>query len=235
MHDLTPFSFQTTVDKLKAILELASQYLNARTKANSISMVGENNSPIKVAPTLASGDQIRPAPGANATRLVNAFPLTVIVRDRRENPKKCTILPLRGRSDLIFLSYPVNLPSLSEESVIHSSNSEIAISDWSGYVRLAPEGPELSPADAHAGLLLLDGSWRRAEAMNRSYQHIAPRSLKGYRTAYPRVSKKGTDPATGLATIEALFLAYRVLGRTTVGLLDHYRWAEEFLRLNDLL
>jgi pre-rRNA-processing protein TSR3 len=92
----------------------------------------------------------------------------------------------------------------------------------------------LSPADAHAGLLLLDGSWRRAEAMTRSFQHIAPRSLRGYRTAYPRVSKKGTDPATGLATIEALFLAYRILGRTTVGLLDHYRWAEEFLRLNDL-
>jgi pre-rRNA-processing protein TSR3 len=232
MHDLTPFSFQTTVDKLKAILELASQYLKARTKANSISMVGENNSPIKVAPTPASGDQIRP--GANATRLATAFPPTVIVRDRRENPKKCTILPLRGRSDLIFLSYPVNLPSLSEESVIHSSNSEIAISDWSGYVRLAPEGPELSTADAHAGLLLLDGSWRRAEAMTRSFQHVAPRSLRSYRTAYPRVSKKGTDPATGLATVEALFLAYRILGRSTSGLLDHYRWAEEFLRLNDL-
>jgi len=32
--------------------------------------------------------------------------------------------------------------------------------------------------------------------------------------------------------LEALYIAYRVLGRPTEGLLDHYRWAEEFLRLN---
>jgi hypothetical protein len=34
--------------------------------------------------------------------------------------------------------------------------------------------------------------------------------------------------------VEALFVAYHVLGRPTAGLLDHYRWAAEFLRLNDL-
>jgi len=48
------------------------------------------------------------------------------------------------------------------------------------------------------------------------------------------VSKPGTDPDNGLATIEAVFLAYRILGRPTDGLLDQYRWAEEFLRLNPL-
>jgi pre-rRNA-processing protein TSR3 len=148
----------------------------------------------------------------------SAFPPTVIVRDPRENPKKCTILPLRGRSDLIILSYPA------------SSGP-----DFAGYVRLAPEGPELSPADASSGLLLLDGSWRRAQAMTKAYQHIPTRSLTGYRTAYPRVSKKGTDPSQGLATVEALFLAYHILRRPTAGVLDHYRWAEEFLRLNNLL
>jgi len=188
---------------------------------------------------MASGALPGSAASANAARL--AFPPTVIVRDRRENPKKCTILPLRGRADLIFLSYPANSRNPAENPQLQEPNSNLdwAFDSWDSalgnrYVRLAPEGQELSAADAGSGLLLLDGSWRRAEAMTRAFQHVQPRSLKGYRTAYPRVSKKGTDPASGLATVEALYLAYHILGRPTTGLLDHYRWAEEFLRLNEL-
>ena len=36
----------------------------------------------------------------------------------------------------------------------------------------------------------------------------------------------------GLATIEAIYAAYRLLGRDTTGLLDHYRWGSEFIELN---
>jgi len=103
-----------------------------------------------------------------------------------------------------------------------------------GYVRLAADGPELSSSDADLGLLLLDGSWRRAGIMVKAYEHVPPRSLWGFQTAYPRVSKRGTDPDNGLASVEALFLAYHLLGRSTEGLLDHYRWADEFLRLNHI-
>lgn len=146
-----------------------------------------------------------------------SYPATVIVRHPRENPRKCSILPLRGRADLIFLTHPVRQrPPLA------------------GYLRLAAEGPELTEADADCGLLVLDGSWRRAAAMIRDFLDVPPRSLHGYRTAYPRVSKLGTDPDHGLATVEALFLAYHILGRPTAGLLDHYHWAEEFLHLNQL-
>src|SRR5262249_22590726 len=68
---------------------------------------------------------------------------TVIVRHSAENPRKCSVLPLRGRQDLLFLPYPVReRPNLTR------------------YVRLSAEGPELSMADATAGILLLDGSWR---------------------------------------------------------------------------
>ena len=70
--------------------------------------------------------------------------------------------------------------------------------------------------------------------MTRDFLDVPPRSLHGWRTAYPRVSKLGTDPDNGLASIEALFLAYHLLGRPTVGLLDHYHWAEDFLRANNL-
>lgn len=143
------------------------------------------------------------------------FPVTYIVRHPRENPRKCSVLPLKGRPDLAFLNYPVKQPP-----------------DFSGYIRLAAEGPELSVADRDLGLLLLDGSWRWAASMTADFAHIAPRSLHGYRSAYPRVSKLGTDPDNGLATVEALFLAYHILGRPTDGLLEHYHWADEFLRLN---
>src|SRR5438128_6524044 len=111
------------------------------------------------------------------------YPPTIVVRHPKENPRKCSILPLRHRADLVFLRYPVKEPPPLE-----------------GYVRLAAEGPELTPADAGRGLLILDGSWRWAQAMTRDFAHVPPRSLRGYRTAYPRVSKQGTDPDNGLAT-----------------------------------
>jgi pre-rRNA-processing protein TSR3 len=146
-----------------------------------------------------------------------AAPITIIVRHPAENPKKCSVWPLKGRPDVLFLSFPVTRrPPLD------------------GYVRLAAEGPPLSPADADAGILLLDGSWRWAGAMERDFADVPPRSLAGWTTAYPRVSKLGTDPDNGLASIEALYVAHHLLGRPTDGLLDHYRWAEAFLIGNGL-
>lgn len=147
----------------------------------------------------------------------SSHPPTVIVRHSHENPRKCSVYPLRGRGDIVFLNYPV----------AHRP-------DLSGHVRLAAEGPPLSAADADRGILLLDGSWRWAEAMTRDFIDVPPRSLSGWTTAYPRVSKQGTDPSNGLASIEALYLAYHLLGRPTGGLLDHYRWAAEFLAANGL-
>lgn len=145
------------------------------------------------------------------------YPPTVIVRHTHENPRKCSVLPLRGRIDVVFLTHPVKeRPPLD------------------GYVRLAAEGPPLSANDAKKGILLLDGSWRWASSMTRDFLDVAPRSLHGWRTAYPRVSKLGTDPDNGLASIEALVVAYHLLDRPIAGLLDHYHWADEFLLVNHL-
>jgi len=146
-----------------------------------------------------------------------SYPKTVIVRHTHENPRKCSVLPLRGRPDIVLLNYPLK---------DHP--------DLKGYVRLAPDGPELSIADADAGLLVLDGSWRWAGKMTRDFRDVPPRSLHGWSTAYPRVSRHGTDPENSLASVEALSAAYHILGRPTEGLLDHYRWAAEFLRKNGL-
>jgi pre-rRNA-processing protein TSR3 len=145
------------------------------------------------------------------------YPLTIIVRHPRENPKKCSVLPLKGRADVQFLPHPtIEMPSLE------------------GYIRLAADGPELSNADRGFGILLLDGSWRSAAKMTAEFEAVPPRSLHGWRTAYPRVSKLGTDPDNGLASVEALYIALHILGRSTEGLLDHYHWARQFLELNGL-
>ena len=148
---------------------------------------------------------------------ISSPPPTVIVVHPRENRKKCSVEPLRGRPGFEFSTYKANSPAILPEGQ---------------YVRLGIGGPLLGPADSHLGLLVLDGTWRWAEAMEAQYQQVPVRSLPPWRTAYPRVSKVFGDPATGLATIEAIWLACWCLGRDTSGLLDQYRWGEQFLNLN---
>ena len=87
-------------------------------------------------------------------------------------------------------------------------------------------------ADADRGLLVLDGTWRWVEPMERLTASVPVRSLPPLVTAYPRSSKVKDDPEGGLATIEAIYAAYRLLGRDTTALLDHYHWGEQFVELN---
>ena len=142
-------------------------------------------------------------------------PPTIIVVHRRENRKKCSVEPLRGRDGFVFRTYPDDEP----ESL-------------AGYVKLGIGGPLLSEADRDCGLLVIDSTWKLAKRMDKQYAHVPARSLLPWQTAYPRVSKQFEDPSAGLATIEAIYLAFRMLGRDTSGLLDHYHWAKEFLRRN---
>lgn len=146
---------------------------------------------------------------------MDSYPITIIVRHPNERPQRCSIYPLRHRSDLLFLHYPA-----------------ASYPDLSNYVRLAPDATELCSADADKGLLVLDGSWRWAGVMTKQFLDVPPRSLRGIKTAYPRVSKVYQDPTEGLATVEALYAALRILGRPVEGLLDHYHWHEQFLQLN---
>ena len=37
-------------------------------------------------------------------------PPTIIVRDAHENPRKCSVWPLRGMPGLIFVRYPLGEP-----------------------------------------------------------------------------------------------------------------------------
>jgi pre-rRNA-processing protein TSR3 len=144
---------------------------------------------------------------------------TIIVVHPRENRRKCSVEPLRGDPRFSFWKFP-------ERPAI----------DRALHVRLGIGGPLLTPADAALGLVVLDGTWRLAERMERAFADLPVRSLHpDWRTAYPRKSKTFDDPVAGLATIEALYAAHVQMGRSVDRLLDHYQWRAEFLALNAAL
>ena len=140
---------------------------------------------------------------------------TIIVVHPRERRAKCSVEPLRGRTDFQFYTFP------------HPVTADVT-----NYVQLGIDGPVLSEADSQHGLFLLDGTWRLAKRMSPFFSHIPVRSLPVIKTAYPRKSSVYEDPDDGLATIEALYAALRILGRNTKGLLDQYHWKQRFLELN---
>ncbi len=151
-----------------------------------------------------------------------SFPPTLILRHRRENLKKCTLRGLETRPDFLFFTYPHDtLPDLSR------------------YVLLTLDAPPLSMQDCHLGLFLIDGTWRYAATMEKQLPQphlFQRRSLPAeFRTAYPRKQTDCQDPTKGLASIEALYAAYYVLGRTREELLNNFYWKETFFKLNGML
>lgn len=152
---------------------------------------------------------------------MQTFPPTVVLRHRKENLKKCSLRGLEGREDFLFYTYPKH-----------------ALPDLSGYLILSLDAPPLTSKDADRGLFVLDGTWRYSERMFENTQgldKLEKRSLPGiFKTAYPRAQEDCPDPRRGLASIEAIFIAYLILGRDTTGLLDNYYWKDDFLRYNQL-
>jgi pre-rRNA-processing protein TSR3 len=144
---------------------------------------------------------------------------TIILRHKRENLKKCSLRGLETRSDIHFLTYPCH-----------------TLPDTEHYLLLGMEGQELSYKDAHMGIFLIDATWRYAQNMighkGLKYPRIIRRLPSCFVTAYPRRQDDCPDPAKGLASIEALYLSYLILGKDTTALLDHYYWKEDFLKKN---
>ena len=146
---------------------------------------------------------------------------TIILRHKRENLKKCTLRSLESREDFRFFSYPITeLPPLEN------------------YVILSFDAPPLTKEDAHKGLFLVDATWRYAEKIERVIAPTFPMEKRSlpihYRTAYPRRQEDCPDPVRGLASIEALYIAYHILERDADSLLENYYWKDEFLSINSL-
>lgn len=145
--------------------------------------------------------------------------ITAIIRHRRENLKKCSLTGLEKTVGLLFYTYPSDpLPS------------------FEGYLILKVGAPPLTEVDAQRNLLLIDGTWRLAKIMEKQLpSFLEARSLPcHYRTAYPRKQTECPCRETGLASVEALYLAHRLLGRPCEDFLDFYYWKSQFLTLNQL-
>jgi pre-rRNA-processing protein TSR3 len=148
-----------------------------------------------------------------------AFSPTVVLRHRQENLKKCSLTGLETREDFKFYTYPTHkLPELQD------------------YIMLSFDGPLLTKADVGRGLFILDGTWRYADKMfenTPSIHKLETRSLPSHiKTAYPRKQDDCTDSARGLSSIEAIYIAYTILGYDRAGLLDRYYWKDAFLSHN---
>jgi len=150
------------------------------------------------------------------------FPPTYILRHQRENLKKCSLRGLEHREDYRFFTYPTS-----------------PLPDTTGYLLLAIDGSPLQKSDCGKGIFLLDATWRYAAKMLSfvdSEQVIEKRSIPGgFRTAYPRRQNDCPNPEEGLASIEALYIAYILMSRDPTGLLDNYHWKDLFLEKNRTL
>lgn len=149
---------------------------------------------------------------------MQSFPITIVWRHRRENLKKCSLRGLESRLDFKFFSYPNEM-----------------LPDLTNYIMLKLDAPPLSPADHGKGLFIVDATWRYAEKMvkaaNAQQPNVEFRSIPDHhRTAYPRRQEDCFDPEKGLASIEAIYIAYQLLGREVTGLLDGYHWRDDFLK-----
>ncbi len=138
----------------------------------------------------------------------------VILRHPRERRSKCSLQPLVGRVDLEFYNARPGFRW-----------------DASGFVLLDVEGEPFEAPDRGRRLLLLDSTWRLLPQIRACVEGtpVLRRLPDWIRTAYPRVSKDGGDPQGGLASVEALYAARRLMGRRDDSLLDGYYWREKFL------
>lgn len=154
---------------------------------------------------------------------MQSFPPTFILRHRRENLRKCSLSGLEERDDMVFFTYPYS-----------------KLPDLKNYCLLVMEGaPELTIDDKNCGIFILDSTWRYLPNMMKTVEGsgiINKRTLPGgFKTAYPRRQEDCSDPTRGLSSIEALFIAYHILGRDTANLLKKYHWKEQFIKSNELL
>ncbi|MDA0373556.1 MAG: hypothetical protein O2865_07200 [Planctomycetota bacterium] len=148
---------------------------------------------------------------------LDRVPVTVI-RHPKERISKCSLRFLHDRPEFTFLRARQGLQF-----------------DATGFLLLAVDAPPLDLSDRGHPLLLLDSTWRYLPQVAACViGEPIRRSIPGdVRTAYPRVSRHFEDPTGGLASIEALYLAKRLLGDDDASLLDGYHWREEFLRQFD--
>ena len=142
------------------------------------------------------------------------IPVTVI-RHAKERISKCSLAHLHTRPGIRFFK----------------ARGGFAF-DATGYILLTVDAPLLSDADRGHPLLVLDATWLLLPKLEhcltgKPIRRSLPCEIE---TAYPRASKLIKDPEAGLASVEAVYVARRILGDNDRSVLDGYRWGDAFLR-----
>jgi pre-rRNA-processing protein TSR3 len=138
----------------------------------------------------------------------------VVIRHPKEKKSKCSLAPLHKQTGITFFN-------------AHDSFSF----DATGHILLTLDAPPLTSKDAGHPILILDSTWRLIPQLETCiFGNTLRRSLPGnIITAYPRISKIYKDPKGGLASIEALYVAIKIVGEENPSLLNAYHWKEQFL------
>ncbi|HEY8278050.1 MAG TPA: hypothetical protein VIH99_00410 [Bdellovibrionota bacterium] len=147
-----------------------------------------------------------------------------ILMDRKENPRKCTILPQKERQDFAirYFAGPRPIPAFQSDCLLHIDGEDLSQVDKGTYESVG----------------LIDCNWKKVAGALQKVVRPLPKLVRipeGFETAYPRKNAEGKDPDGGLATIEALFIAGAFLGKWDESLLDKYHFKNEFLKLNEPL
>ena len=147
-----------------------------------------------------------------------------ILIDKKENPRQCTIHPLKDRSDfsIRYFGKRKAIPAFTSEVLLHVDGDSLN---------------ELSQKKPVASIGLIDCTWKKVPSALARLEAPLPRLVRipeGFLTAYPRRNKEGKDPLEGLATIEALFIAAAFFGNWDESLLKHYHFKDDFLKINKL-
>jgi pre-rRNA-processing protein TSR3 len=148
------------------------------------------------------------------------FPPTIVIRHKKENLKKCSLRGLENRADFLFYRYPLLEIPPYEQSILLTLDASV----------------ELTEADYSCSLLIVDATWRYAQEIIKrlpGVEKLKKRRLPAhFKTAYPRRQNDCSDPSCGLASLEAIFCAYTIMGRSCANLLDAYYWKDSFLEKN---
>jgi pre-rRNA-processing protein TSR3 len=146
-----------------------------------------------------------------------------VIMDAGETPNKCTIAPLRYRADFRIIR-------VNGSALLGPLNSSLLLNREGECITTLR-----ASLDNIKGIASIDCVWNRVDGLLRKINGPWPPSVRipdGFKTAYPRRSKQGTDPLDGLATIEAIFIAAAVLGNWDISLLSEYYFRDKFLELN---
>jgi rRNA small subunit aminocarboxypropyltransferase len=138
----------------------------------------------------------------------------VVIRHPRERISKCSLRRLHERPGFTFFKATKDFRF-----------------DATDHIELAVDAEPLGLADVGRPLLILDSTWRLLEELR---AHVDGETVRrsipnGIATAYPRISRNYPDPPGGLASIEALYVALKILGRDDPSILEGYHWRNEFL------